>query len=130
MKRLINSSLDDLQKVVNFAKNLNNNILFLNGNLGAGKTEFVKKYLYPIPVASPTFSRVNVYKNKYWHFDLYNIPKENDLCPLNILEEIGLFYALDNYITFVEWAVYLPESIRNSYKHLEIIFDNREVIIK
>jgi tRNA threonylcarbamoyl adenosine modification protein YjeE len=123
-------SLEDLQLAVDFVKRIQPKIIFLDGPLGAGKTEFVKRYLYPIPVTSPTFSKANVYDDKYWHFDLYNIKKENNKCPTNLLEELGLLYAFDNYTTFVEWAIYLPENIRNSYKHLEIIFDNKELIIK
>ena len=62
---------------------IKNNIIFLNGEIGAGKTTFTK-YLVEIyglndEVCSPTFSLENRYNTKNGliiHFDLYRIKNE------------------------------------------------------
>ena len=80
-------------------------IIFLNGNVGAGKTTFVKSFLshkeYPIDVTSPTFTIVNEYyfdSKKIYHYDFYRLKNKNEL------QEIGIDYYLDQPgIHFVEW---------------------------
>ena len=50
-------------------------IIFLNGNVGAGKTTFVKSFLshkeYPIDATSPTFTIVNEYHFEYLKLSKY-----------------------------------------------------------
>jgi len=84
----------------------------LYGNLGAGKTEFVRAVINSlmgggIVVPSPTFTLSQKYKN-ISHFDLYRIKKVEEL------EEIGFFDALVQDIVFIEWPEiaepYLPAS--------------------
>tara|TARA_B100000029_G_scaffold3169_1_gene3916 strand:- start:484 stop:963 length:480 start_codon:yes stop_codon:yes gene_type:complete len=82
-----------------FAKNLSEtSALFLYGNVGVGKTTFVKHLINAIQflnnekiteVPSPTFNIVNEYeiKNKiFQHFDLYRIKNKEDLNNLGIFE--------------------------------------------
>ena len=65
---------------------LKNNITFLNGEIGAGKTTFTK-YLVEVyglsdEVCSPTFALENRYETKNGliiHFDLYRIKSEEEL---------------------------------------------------
>lgn len=82
-------------------------IFTFEGNLGAGKTTFIKyltKYLNSTTeTSSPTYSIVNEYfinnSNKIFHLDLYR---------LNSIEEaldIGIEEYLDsNQYCFIEWA--------------------------
>ena len=63
-------------------------VLFLSGELGAGKTVFTKGFLkglgYKGMVKSPTFSIVDIYEiNNFtvFHFDLYRITS-----PVELLE--------------------------------------------
>jgi len=99
-------SLEELTHVANsfMEKYPNNGIFLLRGEMGAGKTTFVKticKALGMDDTSSPTFSLVNHYsndKNSVYHFDLYR---------LKSLEE-ALDFGFDEYLEkqgylFIEW---------------------------
>jgi tRNA threonylcarbamoyladenosine biosynthesis protein TsaE len=83
------------------------NIILLFGDLGAGKTTFVREYCQSInivnQVSSPSFLILNTYysKNNFQvnHFDLYRV---KDIFEL---ETIGFYECLNqsNSINFIEW---------------------------
>ena len=90
--------------------------LCLYGDIGVGKTAFVKECLKNIgvkgAVTSPSFVIMNEYKGNHWpiyHFDLYRLEMEG---VASIVEELAE-YSKDKVITFVEWADFgeyeLPE---------------------
>ena len=91
-------------------------IVGLIGNLGAGKTYFVKGVAdgLGIPedqyVASPTFTLINEYRGSVtlYHFDLYRIQHEKEIEGLGYEE-----YLFGNGLVIIEWAEkmlrYLPE---------------------
>ena len=94
------------------------NIITLNGDLGSGKTTFVKGVLkglnYKHEVTSPTYTLINEYNAdfKIIHIDCY---REKDI---NRWLNIGLIdYLTADNIIFIEWADYiksiLPENINN-----------------
>ncbi len=101
-----------------------NEIIFLKGELGAGKTTFVKgvaKYLkIKDPITSPTFNIIKEYENKLCHIDAYRVFKE----------DIGIDYYIDNnYLIFIEWADNL-EFINYDYLiEIKYIPEGREVSI-
>ncbi|HRP02164.1 MAG TPA: tRNA (adenosine(37)-N6)-threonylcarbamoyltransferase complex ATPase subunit type 1 TsaE [Candidatus Kapabacteria bacterium] len=85
-------------------------IILLNGELGAGKTEFVKGVCQYFEVedlvTSPTFTIINQYQGSInnrdfsiFHIDLYRIKKADELA------EIGFGECLNDNdsIKFVEW---------------------------
>ncbi len=80
--------------------------LNLNGDLGAGKTLFIKGIgsslaISPGAITSPTFTIINEYGGTYplYHFDLYRLEKDLDL------EQVGyLDYFYGDGITAVEWG--------------------------
>jgi tRNA threonylcarbamoyladenosine biosynthesis protein TsaE len=80
--------------------------IFLNGEIGAGKTTFAKiliKLLNPkiVKVGSPTFNIANTYEYNtinIWHFDLYRIIDENELAIFDMPD------ILNNQIAIIEWA--------------------------
>ncbi len=122
------SSEDDTCKAAQFlAKNLKpGDIVLLNGNLGSGKTFFVKevlKYLNYNDVTSPTFSIVNEYDAdiKCYHFDFYRIKNEMELHDIGISD----YLADSEAISFIEWAEMFP-SIVNNYNYLVQIQLNNE----
>jgi tRNA threonylcarbamoyladenosine biosynthesis protein TsaE len=100
------------QETFDFAKALGESltepaILFLEGNLGAGKTVFAKGLICglgqpdPDDVPSPSFTLINEYnlRLKAFHIDLYRLETREDLRSLD-LEEIFAQPA----VILVEWA--------------------------
>ena len=100
-----------------FAKTLSvGDIVLLDGDLGAGKTVFVKgvtDYFSngKMIAISPTFMIVNVYDTEpeIYHFDLYRIDDVEELDSIGAEE-----YLFGNGISFVEWPErakgYFPKS--------------------
>jgi len=93
-------------------------LIYLSGELGAGKTTLIRGFLHALGVTdsvkSPTFTLIETYQVNamtIFHFDLYR-HKE----PKEILE-IGLDdYLTDDAICLIEWpekaANYLPAATR------------------
>tara|TARA_Y100000590_G_scaffold21381_1_gene24813 strand:- start:13463 stop:13918 length:456 start_codon:yes stop_codon:yes gene_type:complete len=100
------------------------NIIFLYGEIGVGKTTFVrflvnhleaKKGIKKSDILSPTFNIVYDYKIgalKIYHYDLYRIKNYKDIL------ELGMFENAKKYVTIVEW----PESIKKKPKNRIDIF--------
>jgi tRNA threonylcarbamoyladenosine biosynthesis protein TsaE len=95
-------------------------LLLLEGDLGAGKTTFVRGVARgagsTAHVASPTFQLVRVYKGRIQvaHVDLYRIESPGELAGL------GLDELLDQGAVLVEWGDRLeaPEAALLSIEHL------------
>lgn len=98
-------------------------ILVLQGDLGAGKTAFVKAFLHSFleddKSTSPTYNLVNEYKNtkgeSVFHMDLYRLESEEELYDLGIEDILNKSYK---YI-IVEWADVLIPQLQSFY-HFEI----------
>jgi tRNA threonylcarbamoyladenosine biosynthesis protein TsaE len=88
-------------------------VLALVGDLGAGKTEFVKGLAAglgsPAVVTSPTFTLIHEYlggRLPLYHMDFYRLSSEDEL------DEIGFDdYLSQAGICAVEWANRFPERI-------------------
>ncbi|MBI1920545.1 MAG: tRNA (adenosine(37)-N6)-threonylcarbamoyltransferase complex ATPase subunit type 1 TsaE [Geobacter sp.] len=86
----------------------------LTGDLGAGKTQFVKGVAEgvgvdpAIPITSPTFTIMNAYEGRIplYHFDLYRIAGDADVAELGFAE---FFYGAGACI--VEWSERLSHEI-------------------
>ena len=88
-------------------------VIYLDGNLGAGKTTFVRYFLkssgYSGFVKSPTFTIVESYDLKklaIHHFDLYRLVDPEEL------EYIGIDEYFENSISFIEWSCHGEGYIR------------------
>ena len=94
----------------------------LYGDLGVGKTAFVRGFVSAISpsatVRSPTFALVNEYRAKprtLFHFDMYRIDSEDDL------DSIGFYDYLDRLgICLVEWSEKIPYALPECYLRVTI----------
>ena len=91
-------------------------IILLKGELGSGKTTFVKQLLFHKykfnDANSPTFGIINTYNikdNLIFHYDLYRINNVSEL------DEIGLYDNLEiEAVHFIEWPEIIPQKMINS----------------
>ncbi|HIO90177.1 MAG TPA: tRNA (adenosine(37)-N6)-threonylcarbamoyltransferase complex ATPase subunit type 1 TsaE [Campylobacterales bacterium] len=88
-------------------------IILLQGDLASGKTTFVKNFTKFIglscEVSSPTFSIMNSYDDKIFHYDIYN-NSTTKFIESGLLENL----ELEGY-HFIEWADEKFEEILKTY---------------
>ncbi len=109
-------------------------VIVLNGQLGAGKTFFIKKTLLKLgvnTVNSPSFTIVNEYRGKikYYHADFYRLKKIEELYDIGWQDYIND----DEAVLFIEWGNLLPAALPNKRLEIEIILNedfSREFIFK
>lgn len=131
----IQFTLDEIsqaaQKVI--AQNPNKVILF-HGEMGAGKTTFIKALSKALGVSeatsSPTFSLVNEYEAEngdlIYHFDVYRLKNESEAYDMGIDE-----YLYSGEWCFIEWAEKIPSLIPSEHSMitLKINKDGRRNLI-
>ena len=104
--------------------------ILLSGNLGVGKTTFIKHLINSLQkankqkiseVTSPTFNITNEYQIKkalIKHYDLYRIKNKKELYNLGIQEN------LNDQITLVEWPKIIKKiKVKNS---INLIFEYKK----
>lgn len=117
-------NLEDTKELAKkFAKLVEDKGCFVSlyGEIGAGKTAFVKEVAKEIgieeKVTSPTFVILNEYhggKLPMYHFDLYRLENEGVKTILDELNE----YSEGKQLTFVEWAEFSQNEI--PFDHIKI----------
>jgi tRNA threonylcarbamoyladenosine biosynthesis protein TsaE len=96
-------------------------VIVLSGQLGSGKTFFVKKSLLNFGITwvnSPSFAIVNEYRNsfKFYHIDLYRLKSIKELFDIGFDDYLNDKEA----IVFIEWGDLFPQILPQ--KRIEIIF--------
>ena len=121
-KKIVYSEEETVELAGNFALSIHpGEVIILNGNLGAGKTFFIKNAVNTLGgnnVNSPTFAIINEYECKYkiYHFDFYRI---NEMAELY---DIGFNDYLNNpdAIIFIEWGELFPQVLPKKRIIIEI----------
>lgn len=118
------SEKETINIAMKLAKHLKaGDILALKGQLGAGKTTFIKGLAKGLgikqEIRSPTFVILNVYKGKIplYHFDVYRLKDLGDLIQLGYEE---YFYA--DGICVIEWAEKIEDLIEKEHLGIAIKF--------
>lgn len=100
-------------------------VLFLNGELGAGKTQLSKGIASGLgvkePVTSPTFTIESVYEGReleFFHYDLYRIESVRELDDLDIFDVAGT-----EGISAIEWGEPYKDEISPYWLTIEIARD-------
>lgn len=105
-----------------FAKELQpGQVVVLNGELGAGKTFFIK---YAVTVwgittaSSPSFTIVNIYygDQRIYHFDFYRLQNKEELFDIGFNDYLNDPEA----IIFIEWGNLIPEILPKSRIEINI----------
>jgi tRNA threonylcarbamoyladenosine biosynthesis protein TsaE len=124
--RIISESEEDTKKIASeFSKILKGDeVIVLNGNLGAGKTFFIKNVCSELGidnVVSPTFAIVNEHEGKFHvnHFDFYRIDSIKELYNIGFDD-----YLNDESITFIEWGNLFSSVLPRKHIEINIEFDN------
>ena len=119
---VVRSEVETETVAKSFAKGLScGEVVVLQGELGAGKTFFIKKALmnYGIHWAnSPSFTIVNEYSNsfRFYHIDFYRLKSTKELF------EIGFDDYLNDKdaIVFIEWGNLFPQALPPSRIEISI----------
>ena len=147
---IISKTLDDTWRIAtNFAKCIDDNgiVVFFLGEIGAGKTTFIKKFLaeYGVKeeVTSPSFVVMNEYHSAQlpvYHFDFYRL---EDLGTKTIRDELIQYSDFGN-ILLIEWSefndldifddkiIFNIEYVENDYRQITLsaVGSNAEEIIR
>ena len=137
--------LNSLEDTFNLSKKIgkllsNGDVIFLYGEIGVGKTTFVRGLINNFEVQrgtnesqilSPTFNIVFDYvikELKIMHYDLYRLKNSKDI------NELGIFVEIENCITLIEWPELIEKKpddrIELFFNYLEENLDKRNLEIK
>jgi len=100
-------------------------VVCLSGDLGAGKTAFVKGLAKGLgiteQITSPTFTIVNEYQGTFtlYHFDVYRVNDIDELCEIGFEE-----YIYSQGICVIEWAELISPLLPDNKLWVEIKRDD------
>lgn len=111
-------------------------VILFNGDMGVGKTTFIKALSKALGVkeatSSPTFSLVNEYEAEngklVYHFDVYRLKSEAEAYDMGIDE-----YLYSGEWCFIEWAEKIPSLIPQLHSVINIKLlgnGNRRLVLR
>jgi tRNA threonylcarbamoyladenosine biosynthesis protein TsaE len=100
-------------------------VVLLAGELGAGKTQFVKGVAAALgvtqTVTSPTFTLVQIYETEsltLLHADVYRLESPSALADLDLAELVE-----EGAVAFVEWGDHAVSAFRQDYCRIQLDAD-------
>ena len=110
----------------------NSKIFLFYGEMGVGKTSFIKKFCKELKVSdivsSPTFSIVNQYSNVndeiIYHFDFYRTEKKEEVFDIGYEE-----YLFSSSYCFIEWPEKIEDFLPTNYLKINMKLDDNNRII-
>ena len=117
-------SINELEEVARKVVSSNpNKVVLFNGEMGVGKTTFIKALCKTLGVheatSSPTFSLVNQYETDkgelIYHFDVYRLKSENEAYDMGMDE-----YLYSGAWNFIEWAEKIPSLIPDEHTVIDL----------
>ena len=119
MEYISKSPTETVEIAKEYAKTLSKgDVVLLDGDLGAGKTEFTKgiaKHFSLDGVTSPTYAYLNIYGDFIYHFDFYRLSSAEDAEILGLAD----YFGGDN-ICIAEWGENVKEIIPENAKRVKI----------
>ena len=124
-------TIDDTKELAQkFAKLVTNGcFISLYGEIGAGKTAFVKLVADALEikekVTSPSFVILNEYHSgilPVYHFDLYRLENEGVKTIVDELRE----YSEGRQVTFVEWAEFSDGEIPFNHIKINVTYEDND----
>ena len=109
----VNDEKGTEELAIKFAKEIQHGqVIVLNGNLGSGKTFFIKKLMQQFEINyanSPSFAIVNEYEGKIkaYHFDFYRLKNINELFDIGWQDYLND----DEAVIFIEWGELINEAL-------------------
>lgn len=129
--KLLLKSLSDIDTVAKkFIENIgDNNIFAFYGEMGVGKTTFIKAVCKALGVAetitSPTFAIVNEYKkgdgNSIYHFDFYRIKSIDEVYDFGYED-----YFYSGNLCFIEWPELVETLLPKNVIKVKIVLEDNE----
>jgi tRNA threonylcarbamoyladenosine biosynthesis protein TsaE len=118
------------QETIRIGKNIGSllrpgDVVALMGELGTGKTQFIKGLAMgvrvgkPTYISSPSFTLINEYPGRipFYHIDLFRLKSEKEA------EDLGLEeYFLGDGITAVEWADKIPSLLPKELLWVHLLY--------
>ena len=110
-----------------------NNIICFHGEMGVGKTTFIKEICKKLgvedTVSSPTFSIINEYltenNESVYHFDFYRIEKEEEAFDIGYEE-----YFYQGNLCLIEWPEKISSIIPENIIKVQITRSDEQRIIE
>ena len=128
LKEEENISIDNIETIASFFKSIlkNGDIVIMEGNLGFGKTTFVRILSRLLEsediVSSPSFTLINEYdimldgkESILRHVDLYRLDSKEELDDIGFKDKIR-----ENGITIIEWGNKFKDYFEPPYYLFEI----------
>ena len=131
MEIITESEKETINAAKEYAKTLKTgDVVLLKGDLGAGKTEFVKgvaEHFGFTGVTSPTYAYLNVYGDYIYHYDCYRLSSGEDAEALGLTDYFG-----KNDICLIEWAENIESVLPENAKTVvieKVDNDKRKIIL-